>query len=83
MYLPVAESDLAVLISSLVTVLNKSKVAQEPPKTKWVTKKTAASMLDCSVRTIERYIETGKLTKHLRGKNRVVIPFDEVQSLVK
>lgn len=83
MYLPTVDNDVTSLIQSLVGLLSKNKVAQIPPKQKWVTKKTAAEMLDCSLRTIERYIETGKLSKHLRGKNRVVIPMEEVQALVK
>lgn len=83
LYLSTVDNDVSTLIQSLVGLLNKNKVAQEAPRERWVTKKTAAQMLDCSLRTVERYIETGKLTKHVRGKNRVVVPFDEVQALVE
>lgn len=83
MYLSTIDNDVTSLIQSLVGLLNKNKVSQESPRERWVTKKTAAQMLDCSLRTVERYIETGKLSKHIRGKNRVVIPFDEVQALVE
>lgn len=48
----------------------------------YVTKQTAAEMLDCTVRTIERYIEAGELEKFKRGRHTVVLRW-QLERLVK
>jgi len=61
--------------------VKESKTKQDPPDSV-VTKRTAANMLDVSVRQVERYIEQGLLTKMVRGANRVVLMRREVEALV-
>lgn len=77
--------DLALALKTIFAMANKSKVGQNsvPPKKEYVTKKTAAEILDVHPRTVERYIESGLLTKHIRGANRVVLLRSEVLALVK
>lgn len=48
----------------------------------YITKQRAAEMLDCTVRTVERYIESGELEKFRRGKHTVVLRW-QVEQLVK
>jgi hypothetical protein len=61
--------------------VKENKTKQNPPDSV-VTKRTAANMLDVSVRQVERYIEQGLLTKMVRGANRVVVMRSEVEALV-
>jgi hypothetical protein len=61
--------------------VKENKTKQDPPDSV-VTKRTAATMLDVSVRQVERYIEQGLLTKMVRGANRVVVMRSEVEALV-
>ena len=72
-------------IAQILSLMVQQPVKENKPKEPLdsvVTKRTAANMLDVSVRQVERYIEQGLLTKMVRGANRVVVMRREVEALV-
>jgi excisionase family DNA binding protein len=47
----------------------------------YVTRDEAAELLEVSVRSVERYVEQGRLTKYKRGRYWVRLSRKEVQAL--
>ena len=73
------------ILGLLQSVQTKSRTVNKnltPPEQFW-TKKVAAEFLGVTLRTVERYIEQGKLTRCVRGRNRVCVLRSEVEALVK
>lgn len=75
----IAEEIAKKLLSNLGVNTQKSVETEKPS---YVTRQTAAEMLDCTVRTVDRYIDAGFLDKFKRGKYTVVLRW-QVERLVK
>ena len=50
--------------------------------TRWLTRKQAADFIGCHLRTVENYLNTGKLTKHKDGRGRIWIDREEIEALL-
>jgi hypothetical protein len=50
-------------------------------KTRWVTRQEAAKIADVSVSSIDKYMKSGKLTKHKDRRGRVKLDQQEVEAL--
>jgi excisionase family DNA binding protein len=58
-------------------------MTQASPEPRWATVKEAANHIGLSVRTIRRYISTGRLDANRLGPRRLEVDLNEVDKLRK
>jgi len=75
----------AVVAEVTKRILNEMQIgstAADSRENSYITKQRAAEILDCTVRTVERYIASGELEKFRRGRHTLVLRW-QVEQLVK
>lgn len=74
--------DIAALCRTFLTIFNPPTPKVEDNLPRYVTRQEAATILNVSCRTVDRYIKTGKIKRYRLG-DQVRLLLSDVQALVK